>query len=328
MRNSRYILVLFWLLIPALTGIGNDNKSISLTDWGYRKKIEFTDTASFGCFFLDQDIYKYSMNNLSDLRIVGNDSVFIPFFLGDDYLEEEEDYTVYKTNLINVKNDKKGNSYFDFQVVETKNKYEVNIFNLEIEAGNFSNQIEIYGRTESSGWKLIERTSIYKFPGVHKKEVWLGSMINYRFIRVKVIENTKNITISRLEAISSFRIEKQQKYLRKTNLDFEIKNSDRETKIIIQNPYRLRVRELILQANDKFNRDYYLYTDTTKYFTSKGKIYNFQHNKVKMSSFSIPVSGYQYNTKDYLMVNIINNDDQPIEITGIIASFVVDKVIF
>ncbi|MBN2546949.1 MAG: hypothetical protein JXB50_14200 [Spirochaetes bacterium] len=311
------------------------SKSISqesINDWFYSKNIQSFGSNKYKYFFIDKDIYKFSNDNLSDIRIVDESNGFIPYYINEGFKEEKIEDIIYISKQINKSNEKIKdtsiiNTIFDFQIFNDKEDYGVNKIEIEVlQKKEFSNQIEIYGRNEKSDWFFITKDTLYNI-NQYKKNIFNFDFVHdYNFFRVVILNNKENIDIKKFIPVLNIVEKKYNSYKEGTELKFEIKNEKDISKITIKNPDKLKIMELSINSQGNFNRKYELQKKDGFYITS-GSLYNFEHNDIKISNIKISLNfrNFKY---DEFSLNLFNNNDLPLKITKINAVYILDKIIF
>src|SRR4030042_1067568 len=89
--------------------------------WFYSKNIQITGNNKYKYFFIDKDIYKYSNEDLSDIRIVDEMNNFMPYYINVGFKEEKEEDILYSSKLIKksfemIKDTPITNTIFDYQI--------------------------------------------------------------------------------------------------------------------------------------------------------------------------------------------------------------------
>jgi len=69
------IVILFFSLY--IVSFANEN----IDDWRFSKEIYYSDDNEYKSFFLDEEIYRYVKEDLSDIRIVNEKNEFVPYYM-------------------------------------------------------------------------------------------------------------------------------------------------------------------------------------------------------------------------------------------------------
>lgn len=299
-----------------------------LSDWHFNKIIDITGNNKYKYFFLDKEVYQYANQDLSDLRLLDDSENFIPYYIKDGFQDESEEVLKYQSKeIFRSKNEKENFSIYDFQALSNKKDMEVNILFIDTNMGSYSKQVEIYGRNDNTDWILLTKDTIYKINDFIKNEISLGKTGKNNFYRIKVLDNTENLVITRCSLIYSKIIKEAQQYIKDIDLKFEIESKERYSIINIKNMYNLKLVKFMLEINGNFKRGYDLYDGTSDYILKRGYIYNFKSDNINITNTEIDLD-YRYLNKNENLLTIINNDDQPLKINNIRGSYLVDRIVF
>ncbi len=302
--------------------------SEELSDWSFNKIIKVSGNNKYKFFFLDKEVYQYANQDLSDLRIVDENKKFIPYYINEEFQEETEESKIYNSKQIyKQKDDKKNFSVYDFQGLSKKTDLEINRLVIETNMDNYSKQVEIYGRNDNSNWALLARDTIYRIEDFVKEEINLGKNSKNNFYRIKVLDNTENLVITKCTLFYSKYIKESQQYIKEIELKFEVENKDKYSIVNIKNIYNLKLIKLYFEIGGNFKRSYDLYDGTTDYIFKRGNIYNFKSDKINITNTEVDLD-YNYLSKNENKLIILNNDNQPLKINNIIGSYLIDKIIF
>ncbi|WFD11656.1 hypothetical protein [Tepidibacter hydrothermalis] len=76
MKNVVLLTVLLFFSIHILSFANED-----IDDWKFSKEIYYSDHKEYKSIFLDEEIYRYAKDDLSDLRIINNQNEFVPYYV-------------------------------------------------------------------------------------------------------------------------------------------------------------------------------------------------------------------------------------------------------
>ena len=303
-------------------------------DWQCYKRIKIKGDNKYKSIFLDKEVYQYAKQNLSDIRIVDVNEKFIPFYINNAFKVEEKEDKKYNTTLISIHKSKKkddDSSFFDFQILPTDKKDDEKIVSkkliLFIDNKNYSKQIEVYGRTDTSDWKYIKKDTIYNINNFTKNEIIFKKSYYYNFYRIKVIDNKEKVIVRKCILYFNSLQEKNQQYRRGINLEYKINNKEKHSIITIKNPYHLKIIKVSLSIDGNFNRKYQFYENTSDYHIATGKICNLKFNDIDISETSINFEAFPISDAEYF-IKIINDDDEPLKIKQITVDYIIDKIVF
>ncbi|CAH2214048.1 hypothetical protein [Tepidibacter aestuarii] len=125
------------------------------------------------------------------------------------------------------------------------------------------------------------------------------------------------------------------KYSKKTKqADFNIKQENNDTIIIINNKDNLNINDIKIISQDDFKRNYDIYYKNNKYEEFQkidyGNIYkiNLENYKEEKNVIKSDLRAGYFLNPDSIKVVIHNKDDRPINIQDIQISYYVDKIVF
>ncbi len=117
MKVVNGIIIISYISFFNMVGYTNTNGiNNHLIKWEYQKNINIEGNKKYKNIFLDKDVYRYTQDNFSDIRIVDDQKSFTPYFIVNSYIKQKRKKIKYRTKRINTFKDKRGDSYFDFQI--------------------------------------------------------------------------------------------------------------------------------------------------------------------------------------------------------------------
>ncbi len=336
------------LLVSVDPASGKDDKKSASpadkikTDWKFSKNIECSsDVNTYKFFLLDEDVYRYALSGLADLRIIDSNGDQTPYFIEHGSTEYASREIKYKSRKIgeNINWNKKKAS-FDFQIIPGQGSFVGRTIILTVPQENYSRQVIVYGRYDNTDWQEIKTDSIYKFEKYFKNNIDFDTELSYNFYRIQIIDAVPGNSISGLMLAGSTLTRFEQLYQKK-DLDYTVKNEESSTLLAIKNPGRLKIFHLLFKIDGTFNRDFELYSETEyelsdarqrsrekrKHPISDGKIYNFEFKETSISNRSIDLA-HNHRNSEIIYMRIFNNNDKPLDIKGIQSSYYIDKVVF
>ena len=304
-----------------------------IADWQCYKSIELGGSNKYKYFFLDKEIYLYSNTNLSDLRIIDKLGSSVPYYILEGFKEEEKEEIIHELKLI--KNSKETNkektltnTVFDYQLLSEDKNLSCNKLEFDVDnSGEYSNQIEVYGRNEKSNWSFITKDTIYNIDKFKKNDVSLSNFFNYSFYRIKIIDSGEKALIKECRAVFKRISNKYDNYKETTDLKFDALEEEKTTLIKIENSNKLKLLNIDIIAEGNFNRKYDLTFGNSDYSLYSDNLYKFNHNNIDISKTMIVFSG-TWKNDTALALRIFNNDNAPLKIDKIGAEYIIDKVIF
>ncbi len=312
--------------------INADNEK--LEDWKKEKKIEINGGKKFKEFYLDEEVYKYANNDLSDLRIINKSNDFIPYYIENGYEEKIKKNNKFETRLIKeqvIKSKVLDNSFdyfFEFQILSNNEDLDINKIEISTNQTDYSVQIELYGRNEKDNYELIQNDSIYQFSDLLKNYLELQDVYNKKFYKIIILNNTKKIKIKKMEVFYTT-TNRQFYYFKKSkNINFDTKKKDKNSIIILNNQNRLNLLSINLFTEGNYNREYEILKNLENVsFLKSGYIYNFINNEIKIENKKIDFYMNPINNEK-IFLKIYNMDNSPIKITRIDIEYKVEKIIF
>lgn len=303
----------------------------------YYKNIVCKEPATkYKAVFLDEEIYKYALSDLKDIRIVDGKGVPVAYYVQNGYSKEQQDKTVYNTKLLRQYKEK-NDTLFDFQVMPPKDNTDVigNLLKLEVLEQNFAKSITVYGSYDNIEWQNILIEDIYKVENVEKTDISLKDRQKYKYYRLRIPNNLEKINIQNLQVMNIDLYKSENDFERHIQTRFEIENINKESLIIVHNPNRVKIKNIQLDTEGNFKRRYQVYIkdpkdqeDKTKQYIGRSdNIYNLALKDLNVSQTSIDFSNSPV-TSELIMIQVENGDDRPIHIKGITADYYLDKVVF
>lgn len=338
-RNKIVGLTIFGVLLLCNTNLYAQDK---LDKWEGYTTIELKGESQYKSVPLDGYVYRYAKSDLSDVRIVDTHNDFVPFFVKTGFVEESKSEDVFTTSEINFfeefNDDKsKRDSITDYQVITAEEELFGTSLRLKIDSLDYSNQVEVFGRNEKGDWVLILKDTIYDIDDLEKTDIKFAREYNYKFYRVKIIDNSSQIDIKRCDLVSNVVEKENKKYLKKESLEFSAEHRKTGSIIKIKNVNNLKLKEINLLIEGNFDRqfEFYSYSDydgdfekdiDKRYPQYQGNIYNFKYNDVDMNKTNIPLQSLS--TEKTFYIKILNLDNKPLKIKEIQGEYFIDYLVF
>lgn len=294
--------------------------------WKYMKDLKIdSNNPTYVVFELDDDVYSNTNQTLSDLRIVDSNNNQIPYYINSEEKSSKDIEKIYETALLSENYyDITRLTLFEYQVLETSEDIQINSFKIALNRESYSQQLEIYGRFDDSDWQLIKQDTIYRLNDIVKEEIFPRSQLKFNFYKVVLINNDNQYSISDFTPHYSERLLNSYSYSKESQIEFDIEQLDNSTKLTIHNPNRLKLQSLTLEIDGNFNRKYSL-RDIDGRNISDDFLYNFENEEVIISNFEIL---FNWNRSPELVLTIQNDDNFPLVVNSITASYFVNKVVF
>ncbi len=195
MKKILAVLIVILFFSIHIVSFANENSD----DWKFSKKINYSDGNEYKSFFLDEEVYRYSKDDLSDIRIINDKNEFVPYYILNKYCMDEQEglYENYKkTKHPNFKINIKNND----TVILIDNKNHLNINDIKIiSKDDFKRNYDIYYKNDEYGeFEKADSGTIYKINLENYKEekniIVLDSISNY-FIKsdsIKMVIHNKD----------------------------------------------------------------------------------------------------------------------------------------
>lgn len=331
-RASLIVAVTLWVC----TFLGNDvivaTEQGQEQEWRYSKEIEMQGEGPYQALFLDEEVYAGADDDLCDLRIVNHKGQYVPYYIDSGYGEAKEKTITYSSSLIHTAM-KDGNSILDYKITPKAENVDIqgNILTLELPKVDFLKQIDVYGSYDGVQWGLVENTGreIYRTDQLVKDSIPLGTAYKYEYYRLIVRNNVENLTFPELQLVHNMKDFKWKDYKKVGDASFELKQEDGFTQIVVNNSGRLRINETLLRVdNSNFTRSYKLYDDQGMRVDTVGEqnIYNMEFKDWWIRNYTIATASPIRNPHYTIQIN--NLDDTPLNITGVVIEYILDKVVF
>ena len=151
--NKRYVLLLLLITITAKAGF-------SISNWEYKKRILIEDIEGIAKVKIDAEIYNYSKQDLSDLRIVTNKGEEIPYKI--ETLRRKEEIVCFEPKLYNLSN--VPDEYTEFYLDMGEENQIINKLHIVTQSRNFRRKVEIWGSDNGINWlKIRDDATIFGF---------------------------------------------------------------------------------------------------------------------------------------------------------------------
>ena len=302
-----------------------------LSNWKYYKSISLQGNNKYKAVYLDNDVYKHASSSLSDVRVVDNNNAFVSYYIQDGYSNETKAETIYDTERIG-KHKEKNDTIYDFKVLPLFGTQRDIIGNSLIftVAEEFLQKIVVYGSYDNISWDYITEDKIYTIENMPKLTVALNANYKYKYYRIKILNDIDNIQLDALKLKYSDAVSSRSSYSKKIQMDYEIKNQQKNTIITLKNSDRLKIRTIHLNIDGNFNRQYEVYTKTDATLTYTGISGNLYNLKFKdLSAMNTDVDfGSSPISSEFIQIKIINLDDPPADIKELDTEYYVDKIVF
>jgi hypothetical protein len=295
--------------------------------WSRLAPVEIAGASKYKAIFLPPEVYQHALANLGDLRLVDSDGRQVPYYIQRGELVRKQSEVVIASRITDSF-EAGYDSYFDFNLFVDENTDPLgNRLVFALPTGIFVKHIEIYGSHDGVKWQYLTRDYIYQVDGREKKEASLGGARKFRYYRIRLLDNVEKLALKGLTLVARKDISNWARYEQVTQMEYEITNLARQTVITLRNPYNLRIKRLVLDIDDNFQRSYSVYSDAkATHQVQTGEIYNLRFAGVDVSGKVIDFKAAVMTHE--VIIKIDDRDDRPLAIKGIQAEYYIDKLVF
>ena len=283
----------------------------------YFKTIKISGKSAYKQFFITEDIYENSKNNLEDIRIINNNGKEIPYVIETE--KEQDKYrekVVARAKITEIltKKDKmefivkfdSGSSLKDI----IGNKLEM------IPTRNFYTEYTLFGSNNDIDWEWITSGEIYKTP--EKSNLTMEfSKKRYEYYKVVTPLDKGSIFDEAILKLSDNETGKQE--IVKTKLDYKLEQREKSTILKIKSKF-LPLKNIVLDVDDEFKRNYSVRDEDNLYL--EGVISKVgEKSNLEINLENVPKSSE-------ITVEIRNGDNLPLKIKSVTGNYVPDRVVF
>ncbi len=321
-KKFNFSVLLLALLLPSVPVFATG----SMQGWEYHREIYSGGDGSYKAFFLDDNVYRHARDDLADLRITGNDGGFVPYYIHTGTEAENITEIFYLSSLENSFK-KHDDTFLDFLIYPLHENADItgNKLLFSLPQLNFLKNIELYGSHDGNAWEFIQRDMVYRIDNLSKNVVLLPETKKYGFYRVKIIDNTENITLG-LELAHSFREKEFENYQRSAVLPYDVKQEGSYTYLTMDNSNRLKIKSIELAVHENFQRVFEVYGDY-QVLLYRGELYTLQFSDYNIKNTRISFGPIPAAAEE-IIIRISNLDNQPLDIAAVSVEYLVDKIVF
>ena len=290
---------------------------IQLFSYQYFKTIKVKGKSAYKQFFLTEDIYENSKNNLGDIRIIDENGKEVPYVIESE--KEQEKYSekiVARTKISEIltKKDK-----MEFVVKFNSDSSLKDIIGNSLElvpSKNFYTEYILLGSNNGTDWEQITSGEIYKTPDKAKLTIEFSEK-RYEYYKVATPLDKGNIFDEAVLKLSDNKAGKLETV--KTKLDYKIEQQGKNTVLKIKTKF-LPLKNIVLDVEDEFQRSYSVRSEDNLYIegviSKVGEKANLTINLENVPKLS------------EIIVEIKNGDNLPLKIKGVTGNYVPDRIVF
>lgn len=283
----------------------------------YFKTIKISGKSTYKQFFITEDIYENSKNNLEDIRIINNNGKEIPYVIETEKEQDKYREKVVARAKITEILTKKDKMEFIVKFDSDSSLKDVIGNKLEmIPTRNFYTEYTLFGSNNSIDWEWITSGEIYKTP--EKSNLTMEFFKKrYEYYKVATPLDKGNIFDEAILKLSDNETGKQE--IVKTKLDYKLEQREKSTILKIKSKF-LPLKNIVLDVDDEFKRNYSVRDEDNLYL--EGVI-----SKVGEKS-NLEINLENVSKSSEITVEIRNGDNLPLKIKSVTGNYVPDRVVF
>lgn len=281
------------------------------------KNIEFEGNNQYYKIELDDEVYRFTKNNLKDIRIYDKNNEIIPYYIQNSFEKTEIKKNKVETKLIN-KYVKSRNLYLELEIEGESPEKDIWINSLDFifESKEFYLETEVYGSYNRSDWKLLKKNKIYNIENINNETIEFERS-NYQFYKVVFLNNEIQLIPKSISGIDNLYKNEVFNKTKEVNLKYSRVEENKTTKLIVKNPNLLPLVQMSIEAKGNYRRNVYM----ENYNEIKDEIYSFNYKnqnsrKSTLDFYDIPIQ------KEYIIV-IENGDNRKLDLTKL--NFLIKK---
>ena len=290
---------------------------IQLFSSQYFKTIKITGKSAYKQFFLTEDIYENSKNNLGDIRIIDKNGKEVPYVIESGKEQEKYSKKVVAKAKIDEVLTKKDKMEFIVKFNSDSSLKDIIGNRLElIPSKNFYTECTLLGSNNGTDWEQITSGEIYKTPDKANLTIEFSEK-RYEFYKIVTPLDKGNIFSEAILKLSSSEAGKFRTI--GTKLDYKVEQEGKNTILKIKSKF-LPLKNIVLDVEDEFQRNYTVRSGDN--FYAEGII-----SKVGEKS-NLMINLENVPKLSEIIVEIRNGDNSPLKIKGVIGNYVPDRIVF
>ncbi len=290
-------------------------------DFSYSADIENHGEKNYKAVRLTAEVYNNLSENMADIMIFDNKNEPVPYFINNFNESKESTHNSYELELVNsfVKED---SFYYDYALKDAVPE-DVTATSMELLSGseNFAKQLELFGSYDNTHWEKVQDDIIYNVDGSSKPYINFNGSKKYTCYRIKLFNNMEKVEFSTVKLNYDRTLQNREYFIETLSPEYSTEEKGNTTVINLKNIKNLKLSKVSIKTESTFKRKATFNDSMTK------TLYNLEFNNVKYRDLAIPLESY-LNTKNEAEVTIENNDDKPVEITGVEVEYLVDELVF
>ena len=290
---------------------------IQLFSSQYFKTIKITGKSAYKQFFLTEDIYENSKNNLGDIRIIDKNGKEVPYVIETGKEQEKRSEKIVAKAKIDEVLTKKDKMEFIVKFNSDSSLKDIIGNRLAlIPSKNFYSEYTLLGSNNGTDWEQITSGEIYKTPDKANLTIEFSEK-RYEFYKIVTPLDKGNIFSEAILKLSSSEAGKFRTI--GTKLDYKVEQEGKNTILKIKSKF-LPLKNIVLDVEDEFQRNYTVRSGDD--FYAEGII-----SKVGEKS-NLMINLENVPKLSEIIVEIRNGDNSPLKIKGVIGNYVPDRIVF
>ena len=283
----------------------------------YFKTIKITGKSAYKQFFLTEDIYENSKNNLGDIRIIDKNGKEVPYVIETGKEQEKHSEKIVAKAKIDEVLTKKDKMEFIVKFNSDSSLKDIIGNRLElIPSKNFYTEYTLLGSNNGTDWEQITSGEIYKTPDKANLTIEFSEK-RYEFYKIVTPLDKGNIFSEAILKLSNNEAGKLKTV--GTKLDYKVEQEGKSTILKIKSKF-LPLKNIVLDVNDEFQRNYAVRSGDN--FYAEGII-----SKVGEKS-NLVVNLENIPKLSEIIVEIKNGDNSPLKINRVTGNYVPDRIVF
>jgi hypothetical protein len=324
------------LLLSTVTIASAKETEKDLNEWLYSRDIQCDNIVGYQAIFLDEDVYRLSKRDLSDIRIIDDEGNFVPYYLHNEYLSTEKDSGMEYDSVKLYSYLKRDDHYSEFMVIEKDALHDIltNEIFFDIKNDNFLEEVKIYGGYDGNTWEHIKSDYIYRTDEGKKLSIKLEDTLKFDHYRIVFVNDVEKTEINDLIFIYSEKNVIHEYYQKMKTGIISVESVDNHTEIIFENKDNLKIKSMNIISDDSFKRKYQLYykneEDMDYQILDSGELYqmNLENFNIKETEITCGKTSDLFLSADWIKIRVNDNDDQPIYIESLEVTYYIDKIVF
>lgn len=290
--------------------------SLQSFSYDYFKEIEVNGNSKYKEFYITEDIYSKSKNDLGDIRILDSSGQEIPYVIEkkDDGYNNIEKVVSVGNILSETAKEEKMETVFKFS---PKSELD-DVFGNRIEVTpkrNFYFEYELLGSNNGKNWEYITYGEIYKTPD---RENLLIDFPAEKYTYYKLVTDLSKESNFKGAILKFYGSEKKETETILGRLEYQSEEKDKVSIITIRTN-NLPITKVYLKANGEFKRNYSI---GNSYYYRTGTIFKVG-NKENME-----IDLRKISRSEQMVLEIKNGDSKPLIISEIQGEYIPAKIMF